>query len=64
MVPDNFKHAVVQPLIKKPGLDPAALAKISTISEKIVHCQLMAFLNNLGILEVFQSGFKSLAMGS
>ena len=33
VVPENFKHAVVQPLIKKPGLDPAALANFRPISK-------------------------------
>lgn len=53
VVPKNFKHAVVQPLIKKPGLDPVDLANfrpisklpfLSKILEKIVCSQLMAFL--------------------
>ena len=68
-VPLNFKQAVVQPLIKKPGLDPAVLANfrpisklpfISKILEKVVHCQLTSFLEEHNILEVFQSGFKTL----
>ncbi len=69
VVPMNFKHAVVQPLIKKPGLDPAVLANFRPISklpfpskiiEKVVYSQLMAFLEQHNILEIFQSGFKSL----
>lgn len=69
VVPKNFKHAVVQPLIKKPGLDPAVPANfrpisklpfISKILEKLVHGQVMAFLEENNILEIFQSGFKSL----
>uniref|UniRef100_A0A669CPU2 Reverse transcriptase domain-containing protein n=1 Tax=Oreochromis niloticus TaxID=8128 RepID=A0A669CPU2_ORENI len=68
VVPANFKHAVVQPLLKKPALDHTVLASyrpisklsfMSKILEKIVHCQLMDFLNENGILEVFQSGFKN-----
>uniref|UniRef100_A0A669DR24 Reverse transcriptase domain-containing protein n=1 Tax=Oreochromis niloticus TaxID=8128 RepID=A0A669DR24_ORENI len=68
VVPANFKHAVVQPLLKKPALDHTVLANyrrisklsfMSKILEKIVHCQLMDFLNENGILEVFQSGFKN-----
>ena len=52
VVPENFKHAVVQPLIKKTALDPAVLANfrpisklpfLSKILEKVVHSQLMAF---------------------
>jgi hypothetical protein len=69
VVPGHFKHAVVQPVIKKHGLDPAIfmnfrpiskLPFISKILEKIVYSQLMAFLEEHNILEVFQSGFKSL----
>ena len=69
MVPENFKHAVVQPLIKKTALDPTVLANfrpiskltfLSKILEKTVHSQLMAFLEEHNILEVFQSGFKTL----
>lgn len=54
VVPANFKHAVVQPLIKKPGLDPTVLANfrpisklpfLSKISEKIVYAQLKIFLD-------------------
>lgn len=69
MVPKIFKHAVVQPLLKKPGLDPTDLANfrpisrlpfISKILEKIICNQITAFLKENNILEVFQSGFKSL----
>uniref|UniRef100_A0A3B4X257 Reverse transcriptase domain-containing protein n=1 Tax=Seriola lalandi dorsalis TaxID=1841481 RepID=A0A3B4X257_SERLL len=69
VVPKNFKHAVVQPLIKKTGLDSAVLANYRPISklpflskllEKTVYNQLMSFLEEHDILEVFQSGFKSL----
>ncbi len=69
VVPGNFKHAVVQPLIKKPGMDPTELANFRPISklpflskvlEKIVYSQLMAYLKDHNILEVFQSGFKML----
>lgn len=69
VVPVSFKHAVVQPLIKKPGLDPAVMTNfrpisklsiLSIILEKIVYCcltQLMDFLNEH---IVFQSDFKPL----
>ena len=33
VVPENFKHAVVQHLIKKPALDPAVLANFRPISK-------------------------------
>uniref|UniRef100_A0A3B3HT18 Reverse transcriptase domain-containing protein n=1 Tax=Oryzias latipes TaxID=8090 RepID=A0A3B3HT18_ORYLA len=66
-VPSCFKHAVVTPLIKKPGLDSSILSNFRPISklpflskvlEKIVYCQLTTFLEENSILEVFQSGFK------
>ncbi len=59
VVPENFKHAVVQPLIKKTGLDPTDLANfrplsklpfLSIILEKIVCSQLMAYLKDHNIL--------------
>jgi len=59
--PNIFKHAVVQPLLKKSGLDPTDLANfrsisklpfISKILEKIVCNQIMAFLKDINILEV------------
>ncbi|XP_028272710.1 uncharacterized protein LOC114443003, partial [Parambassis ranga] len=67
-VPDGFKHAVVQPLIKKPGLDISVLSNfrpisklpfISKILEKVVFSQLNGFLDEQKIFEVFQSGFKT-----
>ena len=69
VVPVSFKHAVVQPLLKKPGLDPTVLANfrpisklplISKILEKVVHTQLKSHLDEHDIHEVFQSGFKTL----
>ncbi|XP_042341014.1 uncharacterized protein LOC121942011 [Plectropomus leopardus] len=69
VVPKNFKHAVVQPLIKKPRQDTTVLSNyrpisklpfMSKILEKIVCCQLMVFLEEHKILEIFQSGFKTL----
>uniref|UniRef100_A0A3B3Y8S9 Reverse transcriptase domain-containing protein n=1 Tax=Poecilia mexicana TaxID=48701 RepID=A0A3B3Y8S9_9TELE len=69
VVPASFKHAVVQPLLKKPGLDQTVLANyrpisklpfLSKVLEKLVYCQLKQFLDDNGILEVFQSGFKTL----
>ena len=68
VVPQSFKHAVVQPLLKKPGLDRGMLVNyrpisklpfISKILEKVVHAQLKSFLDEHDILEVFQSGFKT-----
>ena len=68
VVPVNLKHAVVQLLFKKkkPGSDPTVLANYRPISklpffskilEKIVYSQLMDFLNEQNILEIFQSVF-------
>lgn len=68
IVPDGFKHAVVQPLIKKPGLDISVLSNLRSISklsfiskilEKVVFTQLNVFLEEQKIFEVFQSGFKT-----
>uniref|UniRef100_A0A8C2EP51 Reverse transcriptase domain-containing protein n=1 Tax=Cyprinus carpio TaxID=7962 RepID=A0A8C2EP51_CYPCA len=65
----NFKTCIVQPLIKKLALDPSVLANfrpiyklpfLSKILEKIVYSLLLAFLEKHNILEVFQSGFKTL----
>nr|XP_061839065.1 uncharacterized protein LOC133621161 isoform X1 [Nerophis lumbriciformis]XP_061839075.1 uncharacterized protein LOC133621161 isoform X1 [Nerophis lumbriciformis] len=69
IVPVEFKHAVVRPLLKKPSLDPSLLSNfrpisnlpyISKILEKVVYSQLLPFLEDNGITELFQSGFKAL----
>ncbi|XP_038153804.1 uncharacterized protein LOC119791657 [Cyprinodon tularosa] len=69
VVPIAFKHAIVQPLVKKPGLDQKVLANfrpisklpfLSKILEKIVFNQLKAFLDEHNSWEVFQSGFRVL----
>ncbi|XP_032879310.1 uncharacterized protein LOC116974699, partial [Amblyraja radiata] len=69
VVPINFKHAVVQPLLKKTGLDQTDLSNfrpisklpfISKIMEKVVYAQLKLFLDEHNIREVFQSGFKAM----
>lgn len=69
VVPANFKHAVVQPLLEKSDFDPSVLSNfrpisklpfLSKILEKIVFNQLKAFLEEHGIPEVFQSVFKNL----
>ncbi|CAJ1066411.1 coagulation factor VII [Xyrichtys novacula] len=68
-VPRDFKHAVVRPLLKKTGLDPSLCASfrpisnlpyLSKILEKVVYNQLLPFLEDNGITELFQSGFKAL----
>ena len=66
-VPAAFKHAVVQPLLKKDKLDPSVLSNfrpisklpfLSKILEKVVLTQLQTFLINNDVYEKFQSGFK------
>ena len=65
--PAPFKHAIVQPLIKKPSLDPSILANFRPISklpflskvlEKVMASQLVSFLEKNSICEKFQSGFR------
>ena len=67
-VPAAFKHAVVQPLLKKPNLDPSILSNFRPISklpflskvlEREVYVQLQSFLINNNIYEKFQSGFRT-----
>ncbi len=58
----------MEPLIKKPNLDPNILSNyrpisklpfISKILEKAVLLQLQSYLDVHGILDIFQSGFKA-----
>ena len=67
-VPTCFKHAVVQPLLKIPNLDPtlpsnyrpiSKLPFLSKVLEKVILCQLMPHLHQNNILERFQSGFRA-----
>ncbi len=66
-VPKLFKLVVIEPLIKKPKLDPCELANYRPISnlpfmskmlEKVVSAQLCFFLLKNDIYEEFQSGFR------
>ena len=66
-VPLYFKHACVQPLLKKTNLDTSLpenyrpiskMPFISKIFEKVVAKQLTAVLNTHNILDKFQSGFR------
>ena len=67
-VPTAFKHAIVQPLIKKHNLDPSVLSSFKPISklpflskvlEKGVLEQVQLHLDLNGITEKFQSGLIS-----
>uniref|UniRef100_A0A8C6Q343 Reverse transcriptase domain-containing protein n=1 Tax=Nothobranchius furzeri TaxID=105023 RepID=A0A8C6Q343_NOTFU len=69
IVPDNFKEAVIQPLLKKPGLDASLAANyrpisklpfLSKVLEKCVYHQLLVFMDENAIFETFQSGFRAL----
>ena len=65
--PTFFKQAAVQPLLKKPSLDPASLQNYRPISktsfeskvlEKLVACQLTKHLTSNNIGDKFQSGLR------
>lgn len=67
-VPSSFKHAIVQPLLKKKNLDPLVLSNfrpisklpfISKVLERAVLIQVQEFLKTADICEQFQSGFRS-----
>ncbi len=66
--PLEFKHAVIEPVLKKINLDSTDLKKFRPISklpfmnkilEKVVHNQLTDFLCGNNILDIFQSGFRT-----
>ena len=67
VVPFYFKQAAVQPLLKKPNLDPSSplnyrpiskLPFISKVLEKVVANQLNDYLSTHNIGDQFQSGFR------
>ncbi len=67
--PESFKHAIVQPLLKGPHLDPTVynnyrpiskLSFISKVLEKIALSQFTSYLDTFNILDPFQSGFRAL----
>ncbi|XP_005749552.1 RNA-directed DNA polymerase from mobile element jockey-like, partial [Pundamilia nyererei] len=66
--PTLFKHAVVQPLLKKPNLDPSILSNyrpisnlpfLSKVLERVVIRQLQSFLDHNSLYEKFQTGFRA-----
>uniref|UniRef100_A0A669E0K7 Reverse transcriptase domain-containing protein n=1 Tax=Oreochromis niloticus TaxID=8128 RepID=A0A669E0K7_ORENI len=68
-VPSYFKQAIVEPILKKPNLDPSLpssyrpiskLPLVSKILEKTVAEQLNNFLEKNNVLDIFQSGFRKL----
>ena len=67
VVPDIFKHAIVEPVLKKPSLDPlqpmnyrpiSKLPFMAKILEKVVAEQLTTFLEINNIFDKYQSGFR------
>uniref|UniRef100_A0A8C2BXZ1 Reverse transcriptase domain-containing protein n=1 Tax=Cyprinus carpio TaxID=7962 RepID=A0A8C2BXZ1_CYPCA len=67
VVPDFFKHAIVEPVLKKPSLDPlkpinyrpiSKLPFMAKILEKVVAEQLNTFLEINDIFDKYQSGFR------
>lgn len=68
LVPSFCKKAVVEPLIKKTGLDPTILSNyrpiskipfLSKILEKIVLAELQPFLDANCTFDTFQSGYRT-----
>ena len=65
--PDQFKHAIVSPLIKNEELDKnefknyrpvSNLSFVSKILEKVVQSQLLEHLTNNKLLEAYQSAYR------
>ena len=66
-VPQSFKHALVKPLLKKMDLDPECLENyrpvsnlpfLSKVLERIVSKRLLSHLEQLSLLEQFQSHYR------
>ncbi len=67
--PESFKHAIVQPILKCPHLDPTVynnyrpiskLSFISKVLEKVALSQFTSYLDTCNILDQFQSCFRAL----
>jgi len=67
IVPSGFKTAIVKPLLKKSGLDPAVfknyrpvsnLPYVSKLLERVVADQLIVHLNDHDCLDKFQSAYR------
>ena len=68
VVPTELKQAVIRPLLKKPSLDyqefknfrPISnLTFLSKVIEKVVALQLVDYIDNNGLCEVFQSAYRA-----
>ena len=68
VMPTERKQAVIRPLLKKPSLDyqefknfrPVSnLTFLSKVIEKVVALQLIDYIDNNGLCEVFQSAYRA-----
>ena len=68
VMPTELKQAVIRPLLKKPSLDyqefknfrPISnLTFLSKVIEKVVALQLVDYIDNNGLCEVFQSAYRA-----
>ena len=66
-VPPSMKEAVLQPLLKKPSLDPETynnfrpvsnLKMISKVTEKVAATRLIHYLEVNNLCELYQSAYK------
>uniref|UniRef100_A0A8C5D409 Reverse transcriptase domain-containing protein n=1 Tax=Gouania willdenowi TaxID=441366 RepID=A0A8C5D409_GOUWI len=69
IVPSYFKHALVNPILKKPNLDPgqpinyrpiSKLPFMSKMMEKVVAKQLTSIMEDNDLYDKYQSGFRSI----
>ena len=67
-MPTELKQAVIRPLLKKPSLDYqefknfrsiSNLTFLSKVIEKVVALQLVDYIENNGLCEVFQSAYRA-----